>query len=454
MPIRMFHHCGILSYYVNQNRGRVNMNRKIISIPFLVLLLLCSINLYVFAAVKPDRQDANMQIMPSETYTAMQRLVDQGIVKLPAGCHNVRNANFDRQEVAILTLQAMKRIGMDENGLVDGNRNYRLPGYRETLVWKENLNQELKNMGMGQEYLLDDLSASSEAGELKRNENRKYKVSAELRYNYVKNSGHKKWDWNDSRLRVRVFLEARLNDDWHAFGMLEANKHFLSQHGKDDWLEDKRFYVRGMTGDTNVTAGWYGYMIGEGNIFDSSIGGATADFGSPVTYELTAGRTKSHGNMVSANATMTDRAATYGGGLHHFSNDDWGSEKRFIWHAFYNYRVAKDLGLGAMYIGSDLGDRDGRKHGFVGTVSVGKVESWKPGTDQLDFKYYYQPKGTYVAHTMSGLADYMEGFSGPAIMYHRTLFPNVVLNMEYYVLRELTTRNKGRTWWTDLTCYF
>jgi hypothetical protein len=430
------------------------MNRKIISIPFLVLLLLCSINLYVFAAVKPDRQDANMQIMPSETYTAMQRLVDQGIVKLPAGCHNVRNANFDRQEMAILTLQAMKRIGMDENGLVDGNRNYRLPGYRETLVLKENLNQELKNMGMGQEYLLDDLSASSEAGELKRNENRKYKVSAELRYNYVKNSGHKKWDWNDSRLRVRVFLEARLNDDWHAFGMLEANKHFLSQHGKDDWLEDKRFYVRGMTGDTNVTAGWYGYMIGEGNIFDSSIGGATADFGSPVNYELTAGRTKSHGNMVSANATMTDRAATYGGGLHHFSNDDWGSEKRFIWHAFYNYRVAKDLGLGAMYIGSDLGDRDGRKHGFVGTVSVGKVESWKPGTDQLDFKYYYQPKGTYVAHTMSGLADYMEGFSGPAIMYHRTLFPNVVLNMEYYVLRELTTRNKGRTWWTDLTCYF
>lgn len=430
------------------------MDRKIISISFFVLSLLCSINLCVFAAVKPDRQDANMQIMPSETYTAMQRLVDQGIVKLPAGCRNVRNANFDRQEMAVLTLQAMKRIGMDENGLVDGNRNYRLPGYRETLVLKENLNQELKNMGMGQEYLMNDLSASSEAGELKRNENRKYKVSAELRYNYVKNSGHNKWDWNDSRLRARVFLEARLNDDWHAFGMLEANKHFLSQHGKDSWLEDKRLYVRGMTGDTNVTAGWYGYMIGEGNIYDSSIGGVTADFGSPVNYELTAARTKSHGNLLSANATMTDRAATYGGGLHHFSNDDWGNQKRTIWHAMYNYRVARDLGLGAMYIGSDLGDRDGRKHGFVGTVSVGKVESWKPGSDQLDFKYYYQPKGTYVAHTMSGLADYMDGFSGPAVMYHRTLFPNVVLNLEYYVLRELTTRNRARTWWTDITCYF
>ena len=346
-------------------------------ISFSVFLLLCSTSLDSFAAVKTDRQNTNMQMMPREVYTAMQRLVDQGIVRLPAGCRNVRevytamqrlvdqgivrlpagcrnvrDANFDRHEMSLLTLQAMKRIRMDENGLVDGNRNYRLPGYRETLVLKENFNKELKDMGMGQEYLMNDISASSEASEQKRNENRKYKVSAELRYNYVRHSGDKRWDWNDSRLRARVFLEARINDDWHAFAMLEANKHFLSQHGKDDWLEDKRFYVRGTTGDTNVTAGWYGYMIGEGNIFDSSVGGATANFGSPVNYELTAARTKSHSNMVSANATMTDRAATYGGGLHHFSDDNWGNEKRLIWHAFYNYRVAKDLGLGAMYIGS------------------------------------------------------------------------------------------------------
>ena len=453
MIVRKSHHCGISGLLLKFKLRYAGMNKKA-AVSLFLFSLLCSININSLAAVKPDRQDANLQMMPTETYTAMQRLVDQGIVKLPAGCRSVRDANFDRQEMAILALQAMKRIGMDENGLVNGNRNYRLPGYREILVLKENLNRELKNMGMGQEYLMNDLSASSEASESKRNENRKFKVSAELRYNYVKNSGHRRWNWNDSRLRARVFLEARLNDDWHVFGMLEANKHFLHEHGKDDWLEDKRLYVRGLTGDTIVTAGWYGYMIGEGNIFDSSVAGATANFGSPVNYEVTAARTKSHGNMVSANATMTDRAATYGGGLHNFSNDDWGNKKRLIWHMFYNYRVARDLRLGAMYIGSDLGDPDGRKHGFVGTASVGKIESWKPGTDQLDFKYYYQPKGTYIAHTMSGLADNMKGFRGPAVMYHRTLFPNVVLNMEYYMLRELTTGNKGNTWWTDVTCYF
>ena len=73
----------------------------------------------------------------------------------------------------------------------------------------------------------------------------------------------------------------------------------------------------------------------------------------------------------------------------------------------------------------------------------------------VQFKYYYQPKGTYVAHTMSGLAGYMRGgFRGPAVFYQRTLFPNVVFNMEYYRLKELTTGDNANTWWTDVTYYF
>lgn len=423
-------------------------------VPFIMLSLLCTISVNGFAAVKLDRQAADTQSMPPETYAAMQRLADQGIVRLPAGCHNVRDANFDRHEMSVLTLQAMKRIGMDESGLVDGKKKEELAGYRETLHLKDYFARELENMGMGQEYLMKDTRRSAKATWQKKNETRKYRVTGELRYNYVKHSGNRRWDWNDSRLRARLFLEARINDDWHAFGMVEANKHFLSQHGKDDWLEDKRFYVRGLTGATIVTAGWYGYMLGEGNIFDSSVAGVTANFGSPVNYEMTAARTKSHSKMVSANAFMTSGKASYGGGIHHFTDDDWGNEKRFIWHAFYNQRVNPNLGLGAMYLGSNLADRDGRRHGFVGKVTVGKVQSWKPGTQELDFKYYYQPKGTYIAHTMTGLADYMDGFKGPGIMYHRTLFPNVVLNIEYYLLKELTTGDKGRTWWTDVTWYF
>ena len=334
------------------------MDKKTVA-SFLVLSMFCCASLSTFAAVKPDRQGANMQMMPSETYTAMQRLVDYGMVKLPAGCRNVRDANFDRHEMAVLTLQAMKRIGMDENGLVDGERKECLTGYKETLYLKDELALDLKNMGMNQEYLMDDLSPSSEAGESKVNERRKFAVHGEIRYNYQKNSGSKRWDWNDSRLRARIYLEARINDNWHAFGMLEANKHFLSQHGKDDWLENWRFYVRGLTGDVLWTAGWYGYMLGEGNIFDSTVTGVTANFGSPVNYELTAGRTKAHGKIFSANAKLLSEPAWYGGGIHHFTKDDWDNEKRTIWHAFYDYKISRDNCLGLMYLGSDLKDKDG-----------------------------------------------------------------------------------------------
>ncbi|WP_293985763.1 hypothetical protein [uncultured Megasphaera sp.] len=50
---------------------------------------------------------------------------------------------------------------------------------------------------------------------------------------------------------------------------------------------------------------------------------------------------------------------------------------------------------------------------------------------------------------MTGLADYMDGFRGLGATYHHTLLPNLVLTLEYYRLRELTTGDKGNTLWGD-----
>ena len=157
------------------------MDKKAV-ISFSVFLLLCSTSLDSFAAVKTDRQNTNMQMMPGEVYTAMQRLADQGIVRLPAGCRNVRDANFDRHEMSLLTLQAMKRIGMDENGMVAREDKENLTGYADTLYLKEALTLDLTNLGMNQEHLMKDLSPSSEAGEAKVNERRKFAIHGEIRY--------------------------------------------------------------------------------------------------------------------------------------------------------------------------------------------------------------------------------------------------------------------------------
>lgn len=107
-----------------------------------------------------------------------------------------------------------------------------------------------------------------------------------------------------------------------------------------------------------------------------------------------------------------------------------------------------------MYLGTSRGDEDGRHNGFVAKAVWGNIQSWEPGSNEFDVRYYYQPKGTYVIHTMTGLADYMDGFHGFNAAYHHTLLPNLVLTLEYYRLRELTTGDKGNTVWGDLTYYF
>ena len=387
----------------------------------------------------------------------MQNLADLGLVKLPVGCRDVISGHFTRDEMTILTLQAMSHLNMDVHGNIAGVWDTRIPGVKDVLYLRKLFYKDLQNKGMIEDSsLFTDLSPSSEASDEKKDEERKYRISGEIRYNYVKHSGNDRWSWRDSELRSRLFLEGRINDNWHAFGMIESTKHFLGHdHGeKDDVFNDKRLYVRGMLGNAAITAGRYGYMLGEGNIFDSSVTGVTVNWGDSPEYEATVGKTKAKGGIASASVRKTEDKADYGAGIHHFDADDWGTKTETIWNAYYNYYFTKHFMLGGMYLGTSRGDEDGRHNGFVAKAVWGNIQSWEPGSNEFDVRYYYQPKGTYVIHTMTGLADYMDGFQGFNVAYHHTLLQNLVLTLEYYRLRELTTGDKGNTVWGDLTYYF
>ena len=387
----------------------------------------------------------------------MQNLADLGLVKLPVGCRDVISGHFTRDEMTILTLQAMSHLNMDVHGNIAGVRDTRIPGVKDVLYLRKLFYKDLQNKGMIEDSsLFTDLSPSSEATDEKKDEERKYKISGEIRYNYVKHSGNDRWSWRDSELRSRLFLEGRINDNWHAFGMIESTKHFFGHdHGeKDDVFNDKRLYVRGMLGNAAITAGRYGYMLGEGNIFDSSVTGVTVNWGDSPEYEATVGKTKAKGGIASASVRKTEDKADYGAGIHHFDADDWGTKTETIWNAYYNCYFTKHFMLGGMYLGTSRGDEDGRHNGFVAKAVWGNIQSWEPGSNEFDVRYYYQPKGTYVIHTMTGLADYMDGFQGFNVAYHHTLLQNLVLTLEYYRLRELTTGDKGNTVWGDLTYYF
>ena len=198
----------------------------------------------------------------------------------------------------------------------------------------------------------------------------------------------------------------------------------------------------------------YGLELGEGNIFDSTVKGATVDWGDKVRYEATAGQTKAGGDLASVGAVRETDTATMGAAIHSFGSDDWGHEKNTIWDAFYNRKLSPQVGTGLMFLGSDKAQGDGKRSGFVARAQLGNLESWKPGSQAFALRYYYQPASTYVAHTMSGVADYMTGFRGWGTQYQYTLMPNVVMNLEYYNLRELSSGKPGRTLWGDVTYYF
>lgn len=401
------------------------------------------------------QRQGDESIFSEKTYQDMQHLVDLGLVTLPVGCRDVRSSHFTRAQMTLLTLQAIKRLGIDRhddmNDLLDTQR----PGVAETLYLCDVFHQDLVNKGMIEDTkILTDLSPSSEASDEKKDEERKLKISGEIRYNDVRHSGNKRWDWNDRRLRERIFLEGRINDNWHAFGMLEGNQYFSDHEGHDNTFKGERFYVRGLIGSALLTAGKYGYILGDGNIFDSTIRGATVDWGYPLRFEGTVAKTKPNGDLASLGAKKANGNGTYGLGIHHFGENDWGDKARTIRELYYTYIFNDNLSANAMYLGTDLSDPQGRKNGFVFKLQDGHVKSWRLGTHEWDLRYYYQPEGTYMAHTMNGLAGYMKGFKGWSLIYQHTILMNTVLNIEYYRLHELTTGDAGNTLWADMTYYF
>lgn len=99
----------------------------------------------------------------------MQNLADLGLVKLPVGCRDVISGHFTRDEMTILTLQAMSHLNMDVHGNIAGVRDTRIPGVKDVLYLRKLFYKDLQNKGMIDDpTLLTDLSPSSEASDEKK----------------------------------------------------------------------------------------------------------------------------------------------------------------------------------------------------------------------------------------------------------------------------------------------
>lgn len=299
---------------------------------------------------------------------------------------------------------------------------------------------ELRNLGY---------DAGRYASYSKVKEERGLKIGGELRYNYVDHEGDNPFNFHDSKLRLRLYAEQPLDDNWVLYGMGEANKSWF-QDVKHFSLE--RLYVSGKYKEAKITAGRFGEFLADGNIYDGNFDGVSVEGGSKVKLRGDVGQIRSDEKVALAVASYSEPRYDAEAGVYYFDKLK-GYDSTAMASLGGMYYIG-DFGLGAMYLYSGTSGVDGENDGYVITLKYGRNRSWIPGTYEIFAKYYNQADSTYVGHTMVGLADYMHGFKGFGAGMYYTLAENVIYGIEYYDLREKSSGRKGRTLWNHVSVFF
>ena len=290
---------------------------------------------------------------------------------------------------------------------------------------------------------------------------KRLKIDGQIRLDSGHSTG-KESGKDRTRLRARIYPDYNIDGNWHAVGMIEAEKTIIGDGGdKDGQLKFDRWYLTGRSGVTDVMVGQYGSTMAEGNVYDSKFRGVRLSAGVPITYTFEHGKIDRARKVTGLTASYRTAVDTTEAGVYRF--DKIGSAVRTIYMG--NYR--RPLGIfdfGAMVLhGRDHAAGNGT--GFVFTLERLGAGAWRPGSYSYWLKYYRQPSATYVSHTMNGMADYMNydasgsgplrgGFRGWGAGWSYTLKKNLLFSLEYYDLQDLTTRERSRTIWGALTGYF
>ena len=273
--------------------------------------------------------------------------------------------------------------------------------------------------------------------------------TAQIRWHYVDNYRSKHDSSDDHQLRSRIYINGKVNETWDYHAMLE-NKQDFHTNAEEGKTAFERAYVTGPLGGAKVTAGVFGNLMAEGNIYDTSFDGIKLDFGDVIKYSLLYGNAdiERDNKLFAATASYKDYDYDAAVGYHHIKYDVGNPAANTIWSAGGNYDFG-NYSFGAMYLRASEQDAKGDRDGYVLTLTHGRLKEWRAHTYEIYAKYYDQSVHTYLAHTMNGLAGYMDGFKGYSIGAQYAVAKNIVFGLEYYDLKDKITDEKNRTIWTQ-----
>ena len=375
-------------------------------------------------------------------------------------------ADTDQKEYQAAAREyALARMGMEWSGYAAGQGLP--PGEKERFPETSAVMEESSRMRalylanhyspayMDDEAAVEELFSSQPVKDVP---GRKFKLEGEVRLD----SGHSTGEegiGSRTRLRVRLFPDYNLDNNWHARGMVEYERTLAGRKGSEDGkLRLDRYYLEGDIGAVHTRIGAFGTNMAEGNIYDSKIKGVHLEAGSPVRYTVEAGTINNDSRAYSAVASYPGDGYLAQGGYYYF-DDIHGASRQIYMANFHKPLGAFDFGAMLLY-GRDA--KAGNGMGYVFSLAHGASENWRPGSFSYWLKYYHQPSATYVSHTMNGMADLMScdahpsrgGFRGIGIGGNYTINSNLYLAMEYYYLRDLATGVPSSTIWGALTGYF
>ena len=318
------------------------------------------------------------------------------------------------------------------------------------------------------------------------------KISGQIRYEYGHRSGDFVHPYNyngvakaakDSvakhRLRSRLYISGKINEDWSYTGRLENNQD-LSNNAGDEKTYFNQAWVDGKLGGLKVVAGKTDLTLANGNIYDDTaeyIGlsygkdvKVNAYYGKPITTEYKYNYDEILGINLSGKAGKLSLSAGYdvfknslgvSSATTCYTKED---EDNAIWNINASYAFDKNVKLNATYLNSNLdqGDiattfNDVDTDGYVIGLAYKGANRNKVGSWGAWATYYDQGVGTVVAHTMkTGDWDLFatEGYKGYDLGANYTLAKNMVYNIDYYELEGKESGLKNKVLWSRLQINF
>lgn len=267
------------------------------------------------------------------------------------------------------------------------------------------------------------------------------------------------FDFKDRRIRARLYGRQPISRDWAINAMAEADKSIYNSRATGR-LKLRRLYLSGKYKDWRIRAGRFGTFYGDGSIYDGQLDGVSMETGTKNSTRIEYGKLKN--NYLGGAIIQKFRHNAYDieAGAYYFRGD---YEDRYlnapenvhdlILELGYTYYL-NDFALGVMYLQANQDDLSGKRNGVIVSAKYGNNNPDVLGSFEAFVKYYDQARTTYIAHTMTGLADYMHGYRGYGLGFYYTFAKGFVYGFEYYRLKERLTGRRGQTIWNQVSYYF